>query len=38
MGNAEGIDYSTVNTANKWKILRTHWRYAWWGKSLAYLL
>lgn len=30
--DAEDIDYRVINTKNKWKILRVHWRYAWWGQ------
>jgi hypothetical protein len=29
---ADAINYHVVNTDNKWKILRTHWRYSWWGE------
>ncbi|KAK5296117.1 hypothetical protein LTR43_005144 [Exophiala xenobiotica] len=28
---ADAINYHVVNTDNKWKILRTHWRYSWWA-------
>ncbi|OAA54566.1 General substrate transporter [Niveomyces insectorum RCEF 264] len=28
---SDDIDYRVINTDNKWKILRIHWRYSWWA-------